>query len=168
VGFFDKIKSAVGQLTGSNGKVTMQLSSQQVKRGDTINVTLQVNATGDLQAKGVHVELVGTEYVKYLYPESVADTGASATPGTTAGTDTTRTVEGSQYNQTFRQQTPFSMAPLNMQEGQSQQFTGTIQVPANAQPTYLGVDARHTWKVRAFVDVSMGADPDTEIEILVI
>jgi hypothetical protein len=58
-------------------------------------------------------------------------------------------------------------AELSLGAGQTREFRGTLQVPADAQPTYRGVDAQHTWRVRAVVVVPLGVDVVAEAEVTV-
>jgi hypothetical protein len=186
MGFFDKIKNTFSQLTGGTGNVQLQLSSGQVRRGESINVTLTVNATGQLSYRGVYVELVGTEHVKYQVQVSTPLTTTSSGPSSPAavaaavGAQTagktldstpqmqTQTQEETRDNVTYQHSDTLESTSVQMTQGQSKQYTATVQVPADAQPTYKGVQAQHTWKVRAHVDVPMGADPGTEAEITVL
>ena len=56
----------------------------------------------------------------------------------------------------FRLSEPFRLEP-----GKSVPLRARVRIPANARPTYLGVTAKHTYRVRARLDVS-GTDPSSD------
>jgi hypothetical protein len=56
----------------------------------------------------------------------------------------------------FRLSEPFRLEP-----GKSVPLRARVRIPANARPTYLGVNAKHTYRVRARLDVS-GTDPSSD------
>lgn len=152
MGFFNKLKNLVSK----SAEVQMQVSEMQVRRGDSVKVLVTVNAVGQLDAKGVFLEITGYETVKYQYEAKID------------GSTTTRTESGTKGNQTYSRRDPLVGERLTMNQGESRQFEGTVQIPPTAQPTYNGIDARHEWKIRALVDVPMGGDPDTETSIIVL
>jgi hypothetical protein len=55
-----------------------------------------------------------------------------------------------------------------MQQGETKTYTASVPIPENVQPTYTGTDAKHTWHVRAYLDISMGADIDASAEFVVV
>jgi hypothetical protein len=162
MGFFGKVKDAFGQLTGSTANVQMQLSTMQLKRGDSFNVSVTVNATGPFKAKGVNLEITGTEHIKFQVevPDSIQPTGSQIR--------STHTEQQTKDNQTYQHRETLAVGEFQMNAGESKQYSGTLQVPEGVLPTYRGVDAQHTWTVRAFVDVPMGADPSAETELTVL
>jgi hypothetical protein len=137
------------RFTGGAGTIEMQLSGQQVRRGESVEVTLRLAATGPLSGKGVHLELVGEEEVR------VRRHSTSSSAELTGTTD----------SRTYEQRFTLDPSELRLNAGEAREYRGTVQVPLAAQPTYRGVNATHTWKVRGFVDVTMGQDVDAEVEI---
>lgn len=154
MGFLSKLKNTIGQLAGTTANVQMQVSNMQAHRGDSIAVMIAVNATGQLTANGVFLELVGMETLEYEY--EVTDSSSS-----------TSKRRGTKCNETYRQRDTLLAGGLVLNQGETRQFQGTIQIPHNALLSYNGVEARHEWKIRGIVEVSMGADPDCEIQIFV-
>jgi hypothetical protein len=165
MGFFNKLKQGFSQLTGGNGNLQMQLDKQQVERGGSVNISLTLNATGELKAKSVGVEITGTETVKMQVPVA-----AVTTSGTSSGTfpSEQQTEEQTQDSQTYTNQQILDGAAFQMNVGESKQYTGVVQIPQGVQPTYKGVNAIHIWKIRAYADVPMGADISAESEIIVL
>jgi hypothetical protein len=159
MGFFNKIKNTFNQMTGSTGNLQLRIDKAQYARGEAIEVAFTVYATGALKGKSVNIELVATERIKFQVPVQ-----------NTSGSDSswTRNEERTQEHQTYRHVEMLEVAGIQLNEGESREFTGTLQVPMGMQPTYQGVNAQHTWKVRAFVDVPMGGDIDAETGITVL
>jgi hypothetical protein len=165
MGFFSKLKQGFSQLTGGNGNLQMQLDKQQVERGGSVNISLTLNATGELKGKSVGVEITGTETVKMQVPVTAvtaSGTSSSAFPSEQ------QTQQQTQDSQTYTNQQILDGAAFQMNAGESKQYTGVVQIPQGVQPTYKGVNAIHIWKIRAYIDVPMGADISAENVIIVL
>ena len=159
MGFFNKIKNTLNQMTGSTGNIQLRINKAQFARGETIEVAFTVYATGALKGKSVNIELVANERIKFQVPvQSMSGTNSSMT----------RNEERTQVHQTYRHVEMLDAAGIQLNEGESREYTGTLQVPEITQATYQGVNAQHTWQVRAFIDVPMGADIDAETDITVL
>lgn len=159
MGFLNKIKNTFNQMTGSTGNIQLRVNKAQFARGESIEVAFTLYATGALKGKSVNIELVATERITFQVPvQSMSGTNSSMT----------RNEERTQEHQTYRHVELLDGAGIQLNEGENREYTGTLQVPTGTQATYQGVNAQHTWKVRAFVDVSMGADIDAETEITVL
>jgi hypothetical protein len=165
VGFFGKIKQGFSQLVGSTGNMQISLDKQQVQRGGSVTVTAVLSATGQLKGNSVNLEVTGIETVKYQVP--VVST-SSTTGSTATASSTTETTEETKDNETFSNRQTMDPAPFVMNQGETRHYTGVVQIPQGVQPTYKGVDAVHVWKIRAYVDVSMGADIGGEAEVTVV
>lgn len=170
MGFFSKIKQGFSQLVGGTGNMQIQLDTQQAARGGTVNVSLTLNATGPLKGNSVNLELTGVETVKYRVPATNLTDSGSPTSGanrislTTSSTDT---VEETKDNQTYSNRQILDGTSFNMNQGETRNYSGAVQIPPTALPTYKGVDAVHVWKIRAYVDVPMGADIEAVAEVTV-
>jgi hypothetical protein len=138
------------RFSGSAGTMEVQVADQQVRRGDSIEATLRLTATGDLSGKGVHLELVGLEEVR-VRRRSTSSTSVDLT--------------GNVDERTYEQRVTLDPNEIRLAAGQSREFRGTVQVPQAGQPSYRGVNATHTWKLRGLVDVSMGQDIDSEVQL---
>jgi hypothetical protein len=167
VGFFSKIKQGFSQLVGGTGNMQISLDKQQVERGGSVTVTAVLNATGQLKGNSVNLEITGTETIKYQVP--VVNTNTGNTLGDTSMTSVTpETTEETKDNQTYTNRQVIEATSFVMNQGENHTYSGTVQIPQGVQPTYRGVDAIHVWKIRAFVDVSMGADIAAEAEVVVL
>jgi len=167
VGFFNKVKQSLSQLVGSTGNMQVSLDKQQVERGGSVTVTAVLTATGQLKGNSVNLELTATETVKYQVPV-VNTTSTSSTASTATTSSTTETTEETKDNRTYTDRRIIDPTPFVMNQGETRHYTGVIVIPTGQQPTYKGVDAVHVWMIRAYVDVSMGADIAGEAEVLVI
>ena len=61
MGFWNKVKEGFTQMTGGGGNMQIVLQNPKVKRGESLNVTITLNATAPLTGKSVNVEVTGTE-----------------------------------------------------------------------------------------------------------
>ncbi len=182
MGFWNKIKQGFTQLTGGGGNIQLQVQNPQAKRGENLNVQITLNCTSQLSGKSINLEVAGLETIKYQVPvqnSTPAPTPAGTTTSTTTTTPTsttpapaptvTTTMEDrTKTNQTYHNAVVVDASPVNMQQGESKQYNASIPIPATVQPTYEGTDAKHEWRVRAFLDVPMGADIDEDAEITVL
>ena len=55
--------------------------------------------------------------------------------------------------------------PQQIQQGQTYDFEGMIQIPANANPSFRGSMIKHTWEVQAGLDMT-GNDPDSGWQVI--
>jgi hypothetical protein len=138
------------RFSGSAGTMQIQVDKQQVRRGDSVEATLTLTATGDLSGKGVHLELVGLEEVR-----------VRRRAGSTSAVDMNSNAD----ERTYEQRVTLDPNEIRLASGETRQFRGAVQVPQGGQPSYRGVNATHTWKLRGLVDVSMGQDVDSEVQL---
>jgi hypothetical protein len=146
MGFFSKLADAV---TGNWVKVHLQWSEPAL--GKPIEVHIQADTLkSDHDAEGVYVQVMAEERVKV--PEIHV---AEMVNGVLQ--EKIKDVENSVI--TFDQKFPIA-GPQSLKTGQTYEWSGTITLPADARPTYLGLNAGHSWKIRAGLDVK-GNDPDS-------
>lgn len=146
MGFFSKLADA---MTGGWVKVHLQWSDPVL--GKPIQVRVNADTVkSDKDIEGVYVQVVAEEKVRI--PEvHVAET--------TNGVVQDKVREVSHTAITFDQKFPLG-GPQPIKTGQSYEWTGTITIPADARPTYLGLNAGHTWRIMAGLEVK-GNDPDS-------
>lgn len=164
MGFWNKVKQGFTQLTGSGGNMQIVPQNPQVKRGEALNIAITLNATAPLTGKNVNVEITGVETIKYQVPV------VSTTPGSSTQSSLSSTTQynnETKDNQIYHTSVPVDGA-VSMQMGETKTYTASIPIPENVQPTYTGTDAKHTWHVRAYLDISMGADVDASAEFVVL
>lgn len=143
MGFFDKIKSAVNAVTGGAAKVTIEFQPTTGYAGDQVLVKISVVATGnsEVKSKGMFVDLRSVEEV--TIKKNVA------------GTDNDIGVSHTTFEQEFKIAPDFVLAG-----NETKLFEGTIQLPANVQPTYEGHFTQHRWEIRGRME-AFGNDPDS-------
>src|SRR5947207_12212107 len=154
VGFFSKIKQGISQMVGGNGNMQITLDKQQVEMGGSVTVTAVLNATGQLKGNSVNLEVTATETIKYQVP--VVDTtsttqGSAASAGSPAmqaqgSSNSTEMEDETKDNQTYSNRQIIDGTAFVMNQGETRNYTGTVQIPQGVQPTYKGVDAVHVWK----------------------
>ncbi len=146
MGIFSKLADAV---TGNWVKVHLQWSEPAL--GKPIEVRIQAdNLKSDHDAEGVYVQVMAEERVKV--PEvHVAETVNGVLQ------EKVKDIENAVI--TFDQKFPIA-GPQSLKAGQSYEWSGTVTLPADARPTYIGLNAGHAWKIRAGLDVK-GNDPDS-------
>ncbi len=152
MGFFDKITKGVSGFVGAGGNIELRLNKDTFQRGEPVEFQFTINATNDVKARAVKVRLSAEEHVQVEFQEKQE-----------SGSYQTRTEE--QWEETFKQEVQVGGA-MELQEGESYDFSGSINIPPDVQPTYRGRKAEHAWKFRAYVDKG-GADIGADQEIFV-
>lgn len=140
MGFFSNLKNAV---TGGAATVTVQAAP--ARRGQASGVHIQVVAKSNAQASGVYLLVRATEQAE-LRDTDYAD-----------GERRSETVRGSKVS--FETRIPIAGAQ-QLQEGQTYDFEGSIELPSNTNPTFRGSMIHHTWEIQAGLDMT-GNDPDS-------
>lgn len=142
MGFLDKLKGAVNAVTGGAANVTIEYPQQTVFPGDTIPVRIVAVSTGaEVKSKGIFVDLVTTEEIKLNRGEF--------------GVENHLHLKGETWSQPVQIAPAFVLPP-----GQTMQFEGRVQIPANAPPTTQGKHVALTWLIRGRVE-AFGNDPDS-------
>jgi hypothetical protein len=172
MGFWNKLKQGFGQLTGSSGNMQLVVQNPQVKRGENLNVQITLTATNQLSGKNVVLEVGGQETVKFQIPVPATTSPAASAQGASIATQSTSIAtemqDQTKSNQTYHNSVVVDAGPVNMQLGETKQYNASILIPETVQPSYKGTDATHEWRVRAYLDVPMGADIDEDSEITVL
>ena len=144
MGFMDKIKGAMNAVTGNAAKVTLEFSPMIAMPGDKVSVKVTATSTGlELLSKGVFVDLAGLEKIKIK-------------SGAVLGADADVNVEKAVLENAFPAAPAFQLG-----KGESKSFEAQIQIPLNAQPTYMGNFTNHDWRIRARVQAA-GVDPHSD------
>jgi hypothetical protein len=146
MGIFSKLADAV---TGGWVKVHLQWSDTVL--GQPIQVRVNADSVNsDKDIDGVYIRVVAEEKVtvpKVAIAENVGGTLQQKTE------DVSNTVI------TYDQKFPIA-GPQPLKAGQACEWTGAIVIPADARPTYLGINATHTWRIMAGIEIK-GNDPDS-------
>jgi hypothetical protein len=153
MGFFSKLADAV-----TGGWVKVRLQHPEPALGKPLEVRIQADEVkSDHDIDGVYIQVTAEERVKV--PEvHVAETVNGAVK------ETVKDVEGSVI--TFDRKFPVA-GPQSLKIGQTYEWTGTITLPADAKPSYVGVQASHTWRIMAGLEVK-GNDPDSGRTVIVV
>jgi len=182
MGLFDMIKGAVNAVTGGGAKVTIEFQPALVMPGGAVQVKVTATSTGgEIKSQGCYVDVLGSEVVN---AQGVHATRAHAPAAPTAppaggglmgqvqaasqpapaaatgGDKVNVSVSKTSFEQSFRIAPAMVLAP-----NETKVFTGTITIPATAQPTFQGAYAKHTWMVRGRIE-AWGNDPDSGYQTL--
>jgi hypothetical protein len=166
MGFLDRVKASFSQAMGGKASLDLELAQATVAPGDTLDYRVVLVTTGPLNADRLTVGLYGRERIRVwtsgLPPSAAApsDSGGLGEAGPSAP-GLARESTTAQHVETV------AGAELSLAAGQTREFRGSLQVPADAQPTYRGVDAQHTWCVRAVVVVPLGVDVVAEADVTI-
>lgn len=146
MGFFSKLADAV---TGNWVKVHLQWSEPALGKPIQVRINADTVKT-DKDVDGVYVQIVAEE--KVSVPQVHV---AEMVNGVLQ--EKVKDVENTVI--TFDQKFPIG-GPQPLKVGQTYEWSGTITIPADARPTYLGQRASHTWRIVAGLEVK-GNDPDS-------
>jgi hypothetical protein len=167
MGFLDRVKASFAQAMGGKAKLTLEVATTTATPGAGIDYRVALVTTGPLKAEKVTIGLYGTERVRVWTSGSPA---ASRLNADADGSDPSpvQSLGGlSRDLSTFQQVEPVVAGELVLPAGESREWAGTLRLPEDLQPTYRGVDAQHTWRVRAVVWIPLGVDLVEETEIVV-
>ncbi len=146
MGIFSKLADAV---TGGWTKVHLQWSDPVL--GKPIQVRVNADSLkSDKDIEGVYIQIQAEEKVK-LPEVHIAET--------INGVVKEKIEEVSRSAITFDQKFPIG-GPQPLKAGQAYEWSGTITIPGDARQTYLGLNASHTWRIMAGLEVK-GNDPDS-------
>lgn len=146
MGFFSKLADAV---TGGWVKVHLQWSEPVLGKPIEVRVNADSVRT-DKDIDGVYIQVVAEEKV------TVPDVHVAETVN---GVLQEKVEAVSHTAITYSQKFPIA-GPQPLKTEQACEWSGTITIPADARPTYLGVNASHSWRIMAGLEVK-GNDPDS-------
>ena len=166
MGFLDRVKASFSQAMGGKASLDLELAQQTVAPGDTLEYRVVLVTTGPLNAARLTVGLYGRERIR-VWTSGLPPPGAAA-GGRVALGDAPPSAPGLARESTTAQYVEtVPDAELSLGAGQTREYRGSLQVPPDAQPTYRGVDAQHTWRVRAVVVVPLGEDIHAEADVTI-
>lgn len=153
MGFFSKLADAV-----TGGWVKVRLQHSEPALGKPFEVRIQADdVKSDHETEGVYVQVMAEERVKV--PEVHV---AEMVNGVLQ--EKVKDIENAVI--TFERKFPIA-GPQFLKAGQAYEWTGTITLPDDAKPTYVGVNAGHTWRIMAGLEVK-GNDPDSGRMVIVV
>ena len=143
MGLFDKLKAAVNFVTGGAAKVQIEYSPTTAIAGQPINVKITAVSTGaEVTSKGIYVDLRAVEKVSVSKKESVE-------------LDNDLNMSFETFSQEFKISADFVLG-----KDETKVFEGTINMPANVEPSFDGKYVSHDWEIRGRVEAK-GNDPDS-------
>src|SRR5262245_40525031 len=139
MGFFSDLKNKV---TGGAASVTIQ--APQVRRGQAATVAVQATAKANGKVAAVYLIVRGVESCEFKHEgEKVSSTHVSY--------ENKITISG----------------PQEIKTGETYNWQGQIELPANAHPSLAGKLIDHKWQIQAGLDMP-GNDPDSGWQTLTV
>ena len=141
MGFFSNIKNAV-----TGGAATVQVvAPSALARGGAADVQIRATAKASASVNAVYLLVRATESAQ------VRDTDYAD------GKSRSETVHGRKVTYEHR----ISIAGAQqLQEGQSYEWQGQLQIPSHINPSFDGHMIAHVWEIQAGLDMK-GNDPDS-------
>ncbi len=155
------------RITGGGANVVVELDKPMYFPGEVINARAMIAGNAEMKINSILVTLRGQEEIRYEVP---------VVEGNTTGRD--RDGDGFADAQTYQQKRTehSSTQTVNAEQrfpggtlapGDEHVLEVSLQIPPNAPPTYLGANARHTYKLRVGLDVSWSADPGATVDVVI-
>ena len=155
MGFLDRVKNGFNQVAGVAAALTLEVTPTTAAPGGAIEYHITLATTGPFKADAVVVGVYGRERIR---------SAAAATADTGSAPDAPRAPFVREVA-TFERIEPPLATNLTLAPGEMFERRGRITLPADAQPTYHGVEAQHVWRVRAKALLPFGEDLAQEQEI---
>ncbi|MCD4783658.1 MAG: hypothetical protein K8T10_07505 [Candidatus Eremiobacteraeota bacterium] len=161
MGFFDALKEGAKKftncVTGGYGEIEFSLGKTDVSPGERVPYKIKVDAKGELKAKRILLILRALETCELdIEVDEVDEDKVSH--------GNTRTERKTFTNYSIEENIEVH-GELEMNEGESETYSGEVTIPEAAQPTYFGPLARHEWSIEADVDIPWGKDLKKIIKI---
>lgn len=155
------------QIASEPGVIELDLGDKsEFSPGDTINLNVTITANQRLTGRTLIAEILGIEEVD-LYGEEDEELdeegGAVSFNGEDEEFEDEEEPEG---NETFSEELILARS-VSLQQGESRSFVGEFTLPEDALPTYLGVQATHTWWVDVYLELDGGDELYASKEITV-
>jgi hypothetical protein len=143
------LKKFTNKLTAPEASVQIRLSNYSVSLGENLQGTLNVTSKEDFETTEVRCELSCIEQAKVI--REVYD--ASLKRSIPQMVDQTAVIYCAK---------PPLCGPTHFSNGENRSIPININIPADARPTYAGVDRRVTWTIKGVLAVDGRPDKTTE------
>lgn len=154
MGFLDSLKNVKNFVTGGSAEVSLEAADPRVSQPFRVTVRAAVG-DGEVKISRVYLRVRAVEEVRVKdVPVPLEET-----------VNGQRQVVGMQNGDLERQETLFNQefvigGPQTLERHSQNEWSTEVTLPAQAQPTYLGVNARLLWSLYAGLD-TFGNDPDS-------
>lgn len=162
MGMWKSVLNTVSRITGSAAQLAVTFTPAAVMPGDEVTVEIEVvNGDAVLEVRSLVLDVESNEHVTLQSTERVLDEMLHAIEQQGRRQPTAKPLSMQPHDvNVFRAQVRVA-APLTLGVGEQKRYTGRVRLPAKSQPTYLGTNVQHTWRLRARLDV-LGTDPSSE------
>ncbi|MFN8475119.1 MAG: hypothetical protein U0822_23255 [Anaerolineae bacterium] len=163
--------------SGQPVDIRLTINEEQVAPGQTVSFSVSVTANQRISGVALVAELVGVEELDIYGDEEDLDEDEmddGSVDASLNGTDLDdeedefdeEEDEEEIANETYSEELVLT-SDLTMQPGETRSFDGSFALPEDAQPTYNGVQAWHTWWLDAFVELNTGDEIGDSQEVYV-
>lgn len=153
------LKNIVDAVTGWSAEVSIE--AEKPSRFEPFTIRIRAVADDDLTAGRVYGKIRGTETIVARGVDVVKKPpeGEEAAPQAAGGPQVAKE-DVEQSAETFSAE--FDLAGATALEAdQEYVWETTFQLPANAQPSYQGPNAKHVWEIQGGLEVK-GVDPTSD------
>jgi hypothetical protein len=168
MGMWDTILNGVSRVTGSAATVTATLSPAAVMPGDEMTIEVEVvNGNAPLDVRALVLDVEANEHIALQSMEHTLDAMVQSMERSQGRRIGTAPLAAQPHDaNVFRAEVRVA-GPITLGVGERKRYTGRVRLPPRSQPTYLGVNVQHTWRLRARLDI-LGTDPTTAWEAFVV
>ncbi|MFN8498381.1 MAG: hypothetical protein U0641_11045 [Anaerolineae bacterium] len=163
--------------SGQPVDIRLTIEGEGVAPGQAVSFSVSVTANQRISGVALVAELVGVEELDIygdeedLDEEEMEDGEVDASlNGTDLDDDEDEFDEDEEEdeiaNETYSEELVLT-SDLTMQAGETRTFDGSFTLPEDAQPTYNGVQAWHTWWLDAFIEMNTGDEIGDSQEVFV-
>lgn len=159
--FWDSMRTAVDRVIGTSATVTVAMDPRVVVPGQSVSVEIAVkNGPSNLDARAVLFEIESVEDINLPRSANIANVFADAAAAASKRPGPSEP-EATLHTEVLVKSKITVSAGLRLNPGEDRKFKGTFRLPMSVQPTYEGKYARHSWRLRARLDI-LGTDPSSE------
>lgn len=163
--------------SGQPVDITLTIEQEQVAPGQAVSFNVSVTANQRISGVALVAELVGVEEIDVygddedLDEEEMDDGEVDASLNGTDLDDEEDEFDEDEdeeeiVNETYSEELVLT-SDLTMGPGETRTFDGSFTLPEDAQPTYNGIQAWHTWWLDAFIELNTGDEIGDSKEVYV-
>ena len=162
MGIWDSVRSTVDRVTGSSANVALEADTAVVKPGQSVGVRIAIkNGLSPLEVRALLLEIEAIETIDLPRHASWANIVEDAVEARNHhGARSSSKPQSTNHSDTTWKASITVSPAMTLAVGEEKKFQGNFKLPPEVQPTYDGKYAKHSWRMRARLDV-FGTDPST-------
>jgi len=155
------------RITGGGANVVVELDKPMYFPGEVINARAMIAGNAEMKINSILVTLRGQEEIRYEVPVVESSSAGRDRDGDGFADAQTYRQKRTEHNSTQTVNAEQRFPGGTLAPGDEHVLEVSLQIPPNAPPTYLGANARHTYKLRVGLDVSWSADPSATVDVVI-